>query len=229
MKAILVDDEPRALELIERYLAHFPQIKILATFRNGIKALTFLKDNQVDLIFLDINMPHLSGLALSRLTDEHVKIIFITAYAEYAPESYEVEAVDYLMKPVSFERFTSAINKVLKIKQNASKPSTEEEWINLKSNGRYYRIIIRDIYYLEKTANYMMYNLTKGKLLVRHTVAEALKNLPLYFLQVHKSFIVNSKLIEYYNKEEISVNGIIIPVGDMYRDRFLQFMHNTKL
>jgi two-component system, LytTR family, response regulator len=124
MKAIIVDDEPKAIELLQGYLLHFPQVELMSTFRNGLKALAYMQENPVDLVFLDINMPHLSGISLSKMLEKSIKVIFITAHAEYAPESYDVEAVDYLMKPVSFERFTKAIQKVLRSKPVVQDNST---------------------------------------------------------------------------------------------------------
>lgn len=229
MKAIIVDDEPKAIELIESYLVQFQEIEVAATFRNGLKALAYLKDNRVDLIFLDINMPHLSGLSLSRITAPDVKVIFVTAHAEYAPESYEVEAADYLMKPVSFERFTRAVHRVLKDRSVQPAKILPEEILSLKSSGNIYRVILADIYFLEKAANYMAYHIAGKKLLVRQAASEALNELPSYFVQVHKSYIVNTRKIEFYNKEEISIKGVKIPLGNTYRDAFIQYMQNRGL
>jgi two-component system, LytTR family, response regulator len=225
MKAIIVDDEPKAIELLQGYLLHFPQVELMSTFRNGLKALAYMQENPVDLVFLDINMPHLSGISLSKMLEKSIKVIFITAHAEYAPESYDVEAVDYLMKPVSFERFTKAIQKVLRSKPVVQDNSTANaEAINLKSTGNVYRVLLADILYLEKAANYMAYHLLNKKILIRQSAAEALEELPAYFIQVHKSFIVNSTKIDYYNKDEIDIGGIKVPIGNMHRDRFLNLL-----
>lgn len=224
MKAIIVDDEPKSIELILGYLFHFPEIEVTATFRNGLKALNYLKDTPVDLIFLDINMPHLSGLSLSRMIHPGIKVIFITAYPQHAPESYEVDAIDYLLKPVHFERFTRAIHKALKNNGSGAASNADPEVIGLKSSGKIFRVHVSDICFLEKAANYMTYHTRDKKIVVRITTGEALGELPDFFIQVHKSFIVNCKMIEYYNKEDIGIQNLKIPIGNRYRDGFLQHM-----
>lgn len=224
MKAIIVDDEPKSIELIQGYLIHFPDIEVTATFRNGLKALTYLKDSHVDLIFLDINMPHLSGLSLSRMIPTGIKVIFITAHPQHAPESYEVEAIDYLLKPVHFERFTRAIHKALKNNGSGAASNADQEVISLKSSGNIFRVLVSDIWFLEKAANYMIYHTRDKRIVVRITTGEALRELPDFFIQVHKSFIVNCKMIEYYNKEDIGIQNLKIPIGNRYRDGFLQYI-----
>ncbi len=137
MKAIIVDDEPKAIELLKSYLKHFSSIELVGTFRNGLKAFEFMNQEAVDLIFLDINMPHLSGISLSKMIDTKTKIIFTTAYSEYAVESYEVEAIDYLLKPISLERFTKTMSKVL-----STTPDTSERKSNtlmIKSGTKIFR------------------------------------------------------------------------------------------
>lgn len=229
MKTIIVDDEPKAIDLIMNYLIHFPQIEIQSTFRNALKALDFLKKNPIDLIFVDINMPHFNGLSFTKLLDPHVKIIFTTAYAEYAHESYEVDAVDYLLKPISFERFAKAIHRASKNKTSIPTVVDKEEIINLRSDGNIYRVLAAHIYFLEKAANYMTYHTTGKRLLVRQTAAEALKDLPTFFIQVHKSYIINCRKVDYFNKEEISINSTTIPLGNTFRDSFLQYMQTGNL
>jgi two-component system LytT family response regulator len=222
MKAIIVDDEPKAIELIEGYLRHFNAIELSATFRNGLKPFEFLNSNPVDLVFLDINMPHLSGIALSRMIPSSTKIIFTTAFSEYAAESYDVQALDYLLKPISFERFTLAMGKVMNRLEVLLPDETSVKMV--KSGSRIYRLDPKDILYLQKDGNYMTYHLQAKKILGRESVAEALESLPAYFIQVHKSFIVNIHQIEFYNKEEVVINGSVIPIGDAYRTLFYQTM-----
>jgi two-component system LytT family response regulator len=229
MKAIIVDDEPKAIELIQGYLVHFPQVQVLATFRNGLKALNFLNDNPVDLLFLDINMPHLSGISLSKLVAGELKVIFITAHAEHATESYEVEAIDYLLKPVSFERFTKAVHKAMKTTMPLENKIQEQGVINLKSGSNVHRVLFADILYLEKAANYITYHFINKKIMVRQSAAEALEQLPAYFIQAHKSFIVNSRRVDFYNKEEVTINGIKIPIGNTHREAFIQVCQQGKL
>lgn len=216
MKAIIVDDEPRAIELLRSYLQYFPEVEVAGTFRNAVKALDFLHGNPVDLVFLDIQMPHLSGLSLSKAIDPSVRVIFTTAYAEYAVESYEVEALDYLLKPISLARFTRAMARVL------SPAAPAQEAIPVKSGARIYRLRPQEILYLEKDGNYMTYYLPDRKVLARESIAEALGKLPSSFVQTHKSFIINLDQIDFYDKEKISVKGRIVPVGSGFREEFLK-------
>lgn len=210
MRAIIVDDEPRAIELLEKYLSHFSQVELVGTFRNGLKAFEFISANKVDLIFLDINMPHLSGLSLSRMIDNDTRVIFTTAYSEYAVESYDVNAVDYLLKPITFERFSRAMGRVLekdKPDVSASRP------LLIKSGSRLHRIAPEEIVYLEKDGNYITYFLVQDKVLARATVDEAMASLPDHFVQVHKSYIVNTHFVRSMEKNSLLVKAAEIPIG----------------
>lgn len=210
MRAIIVDDEPRAIELLEKYLSHFSQIELIGTFRNGLKAFEFMSTNKVDLIFLDINMPHLSGLSLSRMIDNDTKVIFTTAYSEYAVESYDVKAVDYLLKPITFERFGRAMGRVLEPDNRAT---TEVQPILIKSGSRMHRVAPYEIVYLEKDGNYITYFLVGGKILGRATVDEAMAAMPDHFIQVHKSYIVNTHFVRSMEKNSLLVEATEIPIG----------------
>lgn len=218
MKAIIIDDEPRAIDLLKGYLARFDSITLTGTFRNGLKALEFLAENKTDLIFLDINMPHLSGMTLSKMIPPDTQIIFTTAYSEYAVESYEIPAVDYLLKPISFERFAKAVAKVLQTIKS------DEAIILVKSGAKIYRVNVDDIYFLEKDGNYMTYHLEKQAILARESVAEALAVLPGYFIQIHKSYIVNSHRIDFFDKQIVAVLQRQLPLGALYRERFLSLL-----
>lgn len=222
MKVIIVDDEPKAIRLIENYLRHFHSLELVASFRNGLKAFEYINQNKVDLLFLDIQMPHLSGLTLSRMISKDIRIIFTTAYAEHAVESYEVHTLDYLLKPISLERFTQAIAKVLETPKDSG--AKQSEILLLKSGNRIYRINPAEILYLKKEGNYMSYYFSSRKILTRESVADSLALLPACFIQCHKSFVVNSKQVNFFDKEEISIFETKIPIGKAYKNHFLQRM-----
>lgn len=226
MKAIIVDDEPKAIQLLEGYLQHFPEIELSATFRNGLKALSYLNNETVDLVFLDVNMPHISGLALARILEQDIRIIFTTAYAEHALESYELEAVDYLLKPITLERFAKAIRKVLKSAPSGSVDNGPEaqQRIFVKSGSRVYQLDPAQIYYLQKDHNYMLYHLETEKIMARQSVAEALESLPGQFIQIHKSYIVNRDRIDYFDKQEVAVKDQRLTIGASFREAFLEKM-----
>ncbi|MCB0628354.1 MAG: LytTR family DNA-binding domain-containing protein [Saprospiraceae bacterium] len=221
MKAIIIDDEPKAISLLEKYLAHFPEIELAATFRNGLKALPFLQAEPVDLIFMDINMPHITGVSLARLLEGKAQVIFTTAYAEYAVESYELSAADYLLKPITFERFTKAILKVLPKETAVASVSATDHSILIKSGSKTYKVKADEIAYLEKDHNYMVYHLADKRIMARESTTEALEKLPDQFVQIHKSYIINLDKMAFFDKQEVSVMGRLLSLGGSYRDAFL--------
>jgi DNA-binding LytR/AlgR family response regulator len=226
MKAIIVDDEPKAIDLLEGYLIHFPAITLSGCFRNALKALEFLRTNPVDLVFLDIQMPHLSGISFSRIIGKETQIIFTTAHADFAVESYEVEAVDYLLKPISLERFTKAVTKALSSKDPPGSPHTPE-YVFIKSGSSVHRISVDEILYLQKDGNYMTYNLEKQKILARESTSEALQRLPSWFVQTHKSFIVNLRRIQVIEKDHLQVGSHSVPIGSTFREAFLKVINHN--
>jgi two-component system, LytTR family, response regulator len=225
MKAIIVDDEPKAIELIKGYLGHFSNVETVATFRNGLKAFEYLNSNPVDLIFLDINMPHISGISLSKMLDKKVKIIFTTAYSEYAVESYDVGAVDYLLKPITLERFMVAMGKVMDTGNHNQDITPAFLWV--KSGGKNFKLTIDDMLYLKKEGNYMTYFTKETKVIARESIAEALANLPSFFYQTHKSYIINSKQVTALEKDSLFINEIEIPIGLSFREELREILNNS--
>ena len=224
MKAIIVDDEPKAIELIRKYLAHFQQVELAGTFRNGLKAYEFLDKEKIDLVFLDINMPHISGISLSRMIHPATSIIFTTAHAEYAVESYEVRAVDYLMKPISLERFMQAMSKILGAEGSRGQfPQPERRYLLIKSGAKTYRCRVGDVLFLEKQGNYMEYHLKDKKVVTRETISEALAYLPDCFLQVHRSFIVNTMNVSRIESEQLFLSSRAVPVGPSFREEMVEY------
>jgi DNA-binding LytR/AlgR family response regulator len=215
MKAIIVDDEPKAIELIKSYLQHFKQVELVSTFRNGLKAFEFLNSDDIDLIFLDINMPHISGISLSKMIDKDVKIIFTTAYSEYAAESYEVAAIDYLLKPVTLERFMTAMGKLMNSGMDTISKKQSLLWI--KSGNRTYKLSVDEILYLKKDGNYMTYYTGESEIIARESISDALAKLPQYFYRVHKSYIINAHEITAYDRDSIFISENIIPIGISYK------------
>ncbi|WP_298903875.1 LytTR family DNA-binding domain-containing protein [uncultured Psychroserpens sp.] len=217
--AIIIDDEPKAIELLENYCARSNDIYHVKSFRNPIEALQFIEHKPPHLIFLDINMPNLSGIQLAKLIPNECHIIFTTAYSEYAVESYNLNAIDYLLKPITHQRFLKAIEKVssiIKTRNDLISKHTKAT-IMVKSGYEKHQLVLDDILYLEKDGNYMVYhNLTK-KILARETIGEALEKLPNTFIQTHKSFIVSIKHIEKLKSKYVYINDIKIPVSNRYK------------
>ena len=225
MRVIIVDDEPRAIELIASYLEHFSSFELVSTFRNGLKALEFLNTNSVDVVFLDINMPHLSGLSLSKMIDSKTDIIFTTAYSEHALESYEVNALDYLLKPISLERFSKTITKLIdKHEGRNTSPNPDKDaslTIFVKSGLETHQIKVDDITYLQKDGNYIYYYVAEKKIMARQSIGDALKNLPDTFSQIQKSYIVNFAKIDSIRSDYIIIGKNEIPIGSQYKSLVL--------
>ena len=227
--AVAIDDEPNALEIIEIHASKISFLELKHVFRDALKAIEWLQDNQVDLLFLDINMPHLSGLQFRSIIGEEPLIVFTTAYSEFAVESYDLNALDYLLKPITFERFLKAISKAKK-QLNSGKeqnlipidmPATNNQ-LFIKSSKKLYRISASDILYLEKDGNYIMFHTTNKKILSRLNMQQVLELLPqAYFLRVHKSFIINLDHIDYLETHQVIVQGVKIPISKPYKKTLL--------
>jgi len=218
MKVILVDDEPKALALLTSYLKHFSSFELVGTFRNGLKALEFLNAHEVDVVFLDINMPHLSGLSLSKMLPKETAIVFTTAYSEHAVDSYDVHTIDYLLKPISLERFSKSITKLLERTPTiAMVPHSEQSSIFVKSGLETHQLQLAAIRYLQKDGNYLYYYVGDVKIMARQSIGEALASLPDNFIQVQKSYLVNVNAITSFQTDFISIGTHKVPIGSQYK------------
>ena len=220
MTCIAIDDEPKALEVIERYCQRIGLVDLKATFREPLKAIEFLNGTRVDLIFLDINMPDITGMQLLQTLSPRPLIIFTTAYSQYAVESYELNALDYLMKPVTFERWLAAINKAAAAlgSKTAGGPD-EDAAVFIKSGPQTYQVKLKDILYLEKEGNYINVHLNDQTILIRESMGDIFDLVPATdFIRVHKSFVVAIRHIEMIEVHQVTVNKKKIPVGSSYRD-----------
>ena len=226
MKAIIVDDEPKAIDLLKSYLEHFSSIELVASFRNGLKAYEYISKEPVDLIFLDINMPHVSGISLSKMLPGHVKVIFTTAYSDYAVESYEIQAIDYLVKPISLERFTKSISRVFSHAEHASEAALEKKIVHVKSGFETFRLDTAQILFLEKDGNYMTYHCVDRNIMARETIRESLDKLPENFIQTHKSYIVNMDKVVSYDKNLLNMGTDKVPVSDSYREKVFKALES---
>ena len=217
---IAIDDEPKALEVIERYCQKISLVSLKATFREPLKAIGFLSREKVDLIFLDINMPDLSGMQLLQTLSPRPLIIFTTAYSQYAVESYELNALDYLLKPVTFERFLMAINKAAGALSSKNTTGMDEDAaVFIKSGPQTYRVKVSEILYLEKDGNYITVHLKDGNILIRENMGDIFDLIPAAdFIRVHKSYVVGIRHISMIEVHQLIVNGEKIPIGSTYRD-----------
>ena len=230
MRCIAVDDEPLALELMETYIAQVPGLELLTTFTDAISAWGFLKKNQVDLVFLDIQMPDINGIQLAKSLDrKNPMVIFTTAYSKYAVEGFNVEAVDYLLKPFDFRRFLEAVNKASE--QKALKQTTsvveDDQAIFVKSDYQNVRIAMRDIQYIEGFDDYIRIHVDTGKsIYTLMSLKNMLEKLPSTdFLRVHRSYIVPVKRIKRIHNQQVQLGDKEIPIGKSYVDAVRTFLN----
>lgn len=227
---VIVDDEPKAIAVLERYCNEVRQIQLIKAFRDPVRAIEFVQANKVDLLFLDINMPKISGLELLGVLKNKPKIIFTTAYSEYAMESYEYEAIDYLLKPIEFHRFVRAVSKAARLinleKKNSSAeetPAESDKTIYIKSGPQLYKVKLSDIRYLEKDSNYLTFHTGDRKILSRQNMKDVFDLLnPDEFIRVHKSFVVALRHIEVIESHQVTLGDKKIPVGRNYREELMR-------
>ena len=226
---LVVDDEPNAGKLLEDYIAKTPHLTLKGKCFDAMEALEFLQNTRVDLIFLDINMPRLSGMELANLLPKHQKLIFTTAYSEYAIESYEFNVIDYLLKPISFKRFLKAIEKADHILQEQPSAVPHEDYIFVKSDKKMIRITLKDILYFEAVKEYIYVHSAGRKILIYKRMKELAEKLPADFIRVHNSYLINCNHIGRIEGNFVLIGGESIPLGISYKEQFLQFIRTRAL
>lgn len=224
LRCLIVDDEPYAVNLLDEYIQQTPFLQLAGKCYNAIDALNHLRSKEVDLIFLDINMPQLSGMQLANLLNADYQIIFTTAYSEYAVESYELNAVDYLLKPITFERFIKAVQKAIYIKQEGKTLVKEEDnnanTFFVKSGKAIVKIRLEDIRYIEGLGDYVVFHLPKERHVVYKRMKELEATLPDYFCRIHNSHIVNLNHILKIEDNQVFMDATELPVSEKYREAF---------
>ncbi|WP_350290532.1 LytTR family DNA-binding domain-containing protein [uncultured Croceitalea sp.] len=230
-QCVIIDDEPLARELLEGYLEKIPDFKLIASCSSAIEASGFLNKNKVDLLFLDIEMPVLKGTDFFKNLVHKPKVIFTTAYRDYAVDGFELNALDYLLKPIFFERFFSAIQKFLKQKQ----PNIEGQLAHTKLSKTSYlfvnkakkqiKVVFDDILYIESLKDYIKIHFKEGEpLQVKESISAFEKRIDNRFIRLHRSYIVNSEKITAYTKNDVEIERLEIPIGNNYKDNMLPFL-----
>ncbi len=223
LKCIIVDDEKNAIDVIIHHLAEYPHIEILASFTNAVEANSYLKGTKVDLIFLDIQMPGISGIDLLRNLKNPPAIFLTTAYRHYAPEAFELNVLDYLLKPISVSRFKKAIEKFDIYLQMLELEKTHiDDHITIRANRSNIRIKPDKILYLEAKGDYIQIHFADKHLLTKETLKAFSAKLPSYFRQIHRSFIVNSRQIDSETYDSLKIKDIKLPVSRNFRqDKYM--------
>ena len=219
IRCIIVDDEPLSRDVLSTYVNDYPELELVATCKDAFEAMNALESNDVDLVWLDINMPKLSGINFYKSLNQRPNVIFTTAYAEFAVEGFELNAVDYLLKPFSFERFVQAINKV-KVKSRNGKPDGH---IMLKADKKMYKINYEEILFFEALGDYVKVNLVDKVLIVTITMKKLLEELPAdLFLRTHKSYIISKQKIEYVEGNQIKIGQKMVGIGQSFKEEVLR-------
>ncbi|MCF6279272.1 MAG: LytTR family DNA-binding domain-containing protein [Flavobacteriaceae bacterium] len=225
LRCILADDEPIARQILENYIDVVPNLELVASCKNAFEVIEILESEQIDVLFLDINMPKLSGISLLKTLKSRPNVILTTAYSEYAIEGFELSVTDYLLKPFSLERFMQAIAKLKTPKQKHStiKPLTKESpnFIFVKSDKKLIKLNLDSINHIEAYGNYIKIY-TDKMILVSETLSHFLEKLPNQFLRIHKSFIINFNKLKLIDGNQIVLlNEIKLPIGKSYRKSVL--------
>lgn len=241
MNCIIVDDEASAINILKRYVADVPSLKLIATFQNSIEGLQFVNNNHVDLIYLDINMPNLNGISFLELLQNKSKVILTTAYTEYAIEGYKFDVIDYLLKPISFEKFLKASLKALGTEVRAegnqssqnSQPIEDYIMVQTENKGKYKKVNYNDINYAEAMLNYAaIVTLDNEKVILHISMKELIERLPSHlFIRIHKSYIVALKQIKYIEAAEVVLlnDAQRLPLGVTFKENLFKILDNRLL
>ena len=235
IKCLVVDDEPLAIRLIENHIAKIDALEVVATANSALKAFEILNAQKIDLLFLDIKMPNITGIDFLKSLRNPPKTIFTTAYRDFAIESYELEAVDYLLKPVTFERFFKSVDRFLRESNSLPVSGTaevgqKETYILLKAAGKNFKIALDDILYIESIKDYIKVHKTDGNSITsKYKISNLEAELPSgIFLRIHRSFIINTSKISAFSNTDIEVSDIELHIGISHKEQVDLFLEKMK-
>lgn len=235
LKCIIVDDEEMAIKVIANHIANIKEIEVVGTYNNAIEAFAVLQKQKIDIVFLDIQMPKMSGLTMLRSLSNPPHIILTTAHREFALEGYDLSVTDYLLKPISFERFLKAIGKVLQAeKMQQMLPETSAQisfgdapFIYIKSERQFVKILLNEILYVESLKNHVKIITHKETIITLVTISEMEEKLPpQHFLRIHRSYIVATSKIEKFNHASIQIGKYELPIGELYKAEVIKRLNH---
>lgn len=225
-RCVVVDDEPIAREIIESFIEKTPNLKLLGSFQNAVEVLNFEQKHNVDLYFLDINMPEINGLSLAKIINKKAHIIFTTAYRDYAIDGFNLNVVDYLLKPIAFDRFLQAIEKLPKESQLVKANFNQEQksdFLFIRSERKMIKVSFNDILYIESLSDYIKIYLHNEVIVTRETISNINDKLPQnLFIRIHRSYIISIDKIHSYTNEFIEVSKKALPISRSYKESVLQ-------
>lgn len=241
IRCLAVDDEPLALDIIESYISKLPYLKLVKTCSSATEAMQVLREEQIDLMFLDIEMPELTGIQFLNILKNQPLIIFTTAYPDYALEGFNQDAVDYLLKPIPFDRFLKAVTKAqerlqrvpAKTAEAAPTPAPaaqEHDFMFVKADYKTIRVDFKDILWIEGLKDYIIIQTKEQKIITLLSMSKMMEKLPeSKFLRVHRSFIVSLQKIDSIEKSRIRIGNKEIPIGEVYKDTFLKWVEENNI
>ena len=227
IKCLVIDDEPPAREVLKKYIADIELLQLSGECSNAVETLSFLQNNAVDLLFLDIKMPHILGTSFLRTLKNPPKVIFTTAYRKYAVEGFDLNAVDFLIKPISFERFLQAVNKMMELdihvatnsnSLNDALPDQSHPFLYFRANRKMIKVFLEDILFVESLKDYIKVVTTQKTVISKQSIASLVEMLPKdAFVRVHRSYIIAINKIDSYNTDSIEIAKTEIPIGRLFR------------
>ncbi|TMI69629.1 MAG: response regulator transcription factor [Bacteroidetes bacterium] len=226
IRCLIIDDEPPAREIIRRYLEQVPTLQLAGECANAMQAFALLRQEPVDLMFLDIRMPQLNGNDFLKTLKNPPKVIFTTAYPEYAVEGYELDVLDYLVKPIQFERFLRAVNKVYQQTPARQEPVEEkksESFVYFRADRKMIKVMLQDIFYIESMKDYVKIFTANGMIITKQSISSVEAMLPEKdFIRSHRSYIVSARHIKSFTSDLIEINNMEIPIGKLFRNEVMK-------
>lgn len=229
MNCIIVDDEPLAQEILEGYIKGSGRLNLIKKCSTASEAFEALHLHKIDVVFLDIKMPGINGIDFLKSLNKPPKVIFTTAYSEYAAESYNLEAVDYMLKPITVDRFEKCIEKLFKLQRTTN--VDQPPFTYFKVSGNLLKVLHTELYFGQSIKDYLLLNTAKGNFIVHMTMKYIAELLPSnQFFRIHRSYFVNRSFVEAIGKNYVLVNGLKLPIGDKYKDLLIaEFSTNKKI
>jgi len=233
IRCVIIDDEPIARDIIRDYILKINELEIIAEFNKPTEAIAFLNENRTDLLFLDISMPEIDGIHFAKSLSNPPAIIFTTAYREFAANGFELQAVDYLVKPIPFDRFLKAVNHYLKLHSKSVEMTTseiqekpEDEFIILKDSKKMHKVYLSDIKYIESDGDYIRFYLQNRKIMVRGSLTSMEVTLPTaLFLRIHNSYIINLKKVNAVTLYSVEIEGTELPISRSHKEKVLKILN----
>jgi DNA-binding LytR/AlgR family response regulator len=239
IKCLVIDDEQPARDILQKHIERVENLELTGSCNNAVEALSFLQSNTVDLLFLDIQMPHILGTNFIRTLKNPPKVIFTTAYRKYAVEGFELDAVDFLLKPIGFDRFLKAVNKILQLSLQSSLPEPEkienpketvQPFLYFRTDRKMVKVLFNDILYIEGLRDYIRIFTTTKTIVTKHLLASLQEMLPAdSFLRIHRSYIVSIQKIDSYNADLIQIEKKELPIGRLYKHDVNKLLSTSSL